>query len=148
MLKFKFDRENKIIRINDNRGNKELDLALTAPVLIRHNISQRAGVVNGAIGTVVHVHKPTKEEQKRGNVECIVVALKNYKGNVLVSTPNGNGLPIFRVRAMDMEGAGTTDTRSRIYPINLAFSFTLHKIQGIIIYSSLRIQVQAPWRTV
>ena len=47
-----------------------------------------------------------------------------------VSTPNGLGPPIFRVSANELDEMAGVYNRHMMYPLDLAYSFTLHKIQG------------------
>ena len=127
MLQRKFP--NKIIRINKLKGGLEMELAISAPVLIRHNFCTKAGVVNGALATVLYVHQPTDEQKRQGQVEYVLVALDKYKGNVWVELEDGRrGLPILRTKPPDRKNIH--DKKEKIFPLALAWSFTLHKIQG------------------
>ena len=127
MIQSKFPAD-EIISVRN--GRLPLLLAQTAPVLIRKNICAKAGVLNGARGKVVYYYAPTEEEAKRGSVECIIVSVDGYKGNMHVSTPNGLGLPIFRVSANELDEANGQYNRQMMFPLDLAWAFTLHKIQG------------------
>ena len=111
-------------------GITTLRLAVNAPVLIRKNFCPQAGVLNGALGRVVYIYTPTDEEARNGSVECIIVSIDGYRGSMFVSTPNGDGLPIFRVQASEIDEAEGVRHQYRVFPLSLAYSFTLHKIQG------------------
>ena len=86
--------------------------------------------MNGSKGKVVQVYMPSDEDISNGAVECIIVDVEDYKGSVLVTTKYGEGLPIFRVPKSEMDNETQTHSTEKVYPLDLAFSFTLHKIQG------------------
>ena len=107
-------------------GNSTLRLAVNAPVLLRKNFCPQAGVLNGAIGKVVYIYTPTDEEARNG----IIISIDGYKGSMLVSTPNGDGLPIFRVNSTEVDEAEGVRHQYRVFPLSLSYSFTIHKLQG------------------
>jgi len=103
-------------------GIQDLEIAIGCPVIIRKNLCAKAGVLNGSKAVVRDIITPTEEEEESGIQEMIIVEVEGYKGDVIVTTPRGKGLPIFRSRASDFE---QTMDQSLVFPLDLGYSFTV-----------------------
>jgi len=109
-------------------GMYDLELAVGCPVIIRKNLCSKAGVLNGSKAVVVDIVKPTEEEIQCGIPEMIIVEVEGYQGNVIVTTANGQGLPIFREQSTEFDEMTEDYEKSLVFPLDLGYSFTVRKM--------------------
>ena len=106
-----------------------LHICIGAKVMLRHNLSVRDGLVNGAEGYVRDIiwdHSKTIDHLPR----CIVVEFPQYSGPQLLPGPASYAkmIPLVPRRA-ECDDRGTSRTRLQ-YPFQLCWAMSIHKSQG------------------
>ena len=115
----------EIIRIPN--GIDDLEFAIGCKVMLRRNLNIPAGILNGSPGIVVDYYKPWTY---KAGPEFILVKFKDYKGQVLVKTDRGVGLPIFREHCVEEDEETKIDVHSNRFQLDLDYSTTIHRSQG------------------
>ena len=98
-------------------------LCIGASVMLTKNIWTNAGLVNGAVGTVVDFIKDASDDTK---ADVVVVDIPRYRGPPLCGDEPGRRtwVPVQKTKAIWF--TGVTCTRSQ-FPLALAWGVTIHK---------------------
>ena len=118
-----------------------LELGIGAPILLNRNLSLELGLVNGSYGYVVDLigdgYDSTNAQNKKDErahetkVQCILVHFPEYAGTEFIETSKGRGVPIFRITEPYEHKIGDKYPIIERFPLVLAWSLTIHKVQGL-----------------
>ena len=126
----KIKAHNSCKEARDNDGDETMGLeqnillAEGARIMLRMNLWDRAGLVNGAMGTVRKIIY--KDEGPPGLSYCVLVKFDNYTGPSITNEPGVVPIQPYTARWYN----GTKSLFRTQLPIILAWAITIHKSQG------------------
>nr|XP_022305765.1 uncharacterized protein LOC111112528 [Crassostrea virginica] len=105
-------------------------LAVNARVMLTRNVCVEDGLVNGAMGYILHFEYEDKQSVKEVEAIGVIFDSKNtgkVQGKV---TPNGNLVPIKRIEE-DIREKNSKNVVRHQFPLKLSWACTAHKVQGM-----------------
>nr|XP_022300726.1 uncharacterized protein LOC111108932 [Crassostrea virginica] len=105
-------------------------LAVNARVMLTRNVCVKDGLVNGAMGYILHFEYEDKQPVKEVEAIGVIFDSKNtgkVQGKV---TPNGNLVPIKRIEE-DIREKNSKNVVRHQFPLKLSWACTAHKVQGM-----------------
>ena len=113
----------------------EVDIAISARIMLTRNLWVEKGLVNGAMGTVRDISWKEGKDPSKDLPEAIMVQFDNYHGPFFAEDADGSGfVPIFpSTTRFELNGVDCTRTQ---FPLRVAYAITVHKAQGLTIASN------------